>query len=222
MPSAASTDIRQKGYIIRTYRLSETSLIVEWLTESEGRVPTVAKGALRKKSNYAGKLDVFFLANMSYRPSQRSDLHQLKEVELLSTPSKIRRSLKRLNQVAYFVDLIRRTTETCTPLEEVFQLFHQSIRVSEEQYRGSWFTLWFEWQLLGILGLQLPLQSSGLPNDERQILEAWSTGSGVDYEHNSSSVGEIASFLGHSWAQELGKNLPLRSQVLSDGVRTLT
>ena len=217
MPSSTSVDIRQRGYIIRTFRLSETSLIVEWLTESEGRVPTVAKGALRKKSNYAGKLDVFFYANMTYRPSRRSDLQQLKEVELLSTPTTIRRSLKRLNQVSYFADLIRRTTETNTPLEEVFQLFHQSLIVSEARYQGVWFTLWFEWQLLGLLGLQPSVEASRLPSSAQDQLNAWSEGiAPVSSSQNiASSVGDVASFLGQAWAHELGKNLPLRSQLLS-------
>ncbi len=220
MPPSASVDIRQRGYIIRTYRLSETSLIVEWLTEAEGRVPTVAKGALRKKSNYAGKLDVFFYANLTYRLSRRSDLHQLKEVELLATPTKIRKSLKRLNQVAYFVDLIRRTTETNTPLEDVFQLFHQAILISEQKYQGVWFTLWFEWQLLGLLGLQPAIETSRLPSPAQNLLQSWNEGMAPisSPQDRSSSIGDIASFLGGAWALELGKNLSLRSQLLSNGV----
>ena len=47
------------GLILRIRPLTETSLIVHWLTPEFGRVATVAKGARRPKSPFAGKLDIF-------------------------------------------------------------------------------------------------------------------------------------------------------------------
>ncbi|MDA7667554.1 DNA repair protein RecO, partial [bacterium] len=173
MPSAASLEIRERGYIIRTHRLSDTSLIVEWLTENQGRVATVARGALRKKSALAGKLDLLFHAAISYRRSQRSDLHQLREVSLLTTPVKLRRSISRLNQVAYFVDLIRRSTEADTPVPEIYKLFHQSITLAESSKLGSNFTLWFEWKLLDQLGIQPTFSDRTAPDQLQQLLQYW-------------------------------------------------
>ena len=46
------------GIILRTRPLTETSLIVHWLTPELGRLATVAKGARRPKSPFAGKLDM--------------------------------------------------------------------------------------------------------------------------------------------------------------------
>ena len=48
------------GIILRTRPLTETSLIVHWLTADHGRLSTVAKGAKRPKSPFRGKLDLFF------------------------------------------------------------------------------------------------------------------------------------------------------------------
>ena len=45
--------------LMRKIRFSDTTLIVEWLTEDFGRLKTIAKGALRPKSTFAGKLDLF-------------------------------------------------------------------------------------------------------------------------------------------------------------------
>ena len=53
-------ETRAIGLILRTRRLTETSLIVHWLTAEEGRVATVAKGALRPKSPFRGKLDLCY------------------------------------------------------------------------------------------------------------------------------------------------------------------
>ena len=70
------------GIILRTRPLTETSLIVNWLTPDLGRIATVAKGARRPKSPFAGKLDLFYTAEFSFSRSRSSELHNLREVKL--------------------------------------------------------------------------------------------------------------------------------------------
>ena len=45
------------GIVLRRLRFSDSSLIITWLTDTHGRLKTMAKGALRQKSPFAGKLD---------------------------------------------------------------------------------------------------------------------------------------------------------------------
>ena len=45
---------RATGIVLRTYPLTETSLIIHWLTAELGRLATVAKGARRPKSPFRG------------------------------------------------------------------------------------------------------------------------------------------------------------------------
>src|ERR1700740_234103 len=71
--------------LLRKRKFSDTSLIVSWCTESLGCVQAVAKGARRAKSPFAGKLDLFFEAEISIVRSRKSDLHTLTEV-VVSTP----------------------------------------------------------------------------------------------------------------------------------------
>ena len=210
-------DARDRGYIIRTHRLSDTSLIVEWLTQTQGRVATVARGALRKKSPFLGKLDLLFWATLSYRPSQRSDLHQLKEVSLLSTPTRVRRSIHRLNQIAYFIDLIRRTTETDSPLPEIYALFHDAMTMAEAQALGPYFVLWFEWQLLVHLGQQPDLSNTRLSEASHTLLESWSQNPIPETQSVASETAnsEIGSLLGQVWIQEWGRCPRLRGTVLT-------
>ena len=84
MPASAM-DGPTLGIILRTRPLTETSLIVHWLTPDAGRIATVAKGARRPQSPFRGKLDLFYLAALSYRLSRRSELHTLCEVVLKDT-----------------------------------------------------------------------------------------------------------------------------------------
>ena len=61
-----------RAILLRKRKLSDTSLIVSWYTESLGKLETVAKGARRPTSVFAGKLDLFFQAEIQLRRSRRS------------------------------------------------------------------------------------------------------------------------------------------------------
>src|ERR1051325_2878610 len=104
------------GLILRTRPLTETSLIVSWLTPDCGRIATVAKGARRPKSPVRGKLDLFYLADFSFQRSRRSELHTLREIVLRETNSALRKELAYLQQASYCAALIEQSTETGTPL----------------------------------------------------------------------------------------------------------
>src|SRR3989441_10864151 len=113
---------RTQGLILRTRLLTESSLIVQWLTPDAGRIATVSKGARRPNSPFRGKLDLFYLADFSFSRSPRSDLHTLREVVLRETHSPLRQELGYLQQASYCAALIEQTTETETPLPAVFKL----------------------------------------------------------------------------------------------------
>src|SRR5580700_11747280 len=104
------------GLVLRTRLLTETSLIVHWLTPNLGRLATVAKGARRPKSPFAGKLDLFYAADFSFSRSRRSELHQLREVKLLETHGAIREDMRKLQQAGYAAACLEQATETDTPL----------------------------------------------------------------------------------------------------------
>ena len=104
-------DSRTTGLILRTRPLTETSLIVNWITPDLGRVSTVAKGARRPKSPFRGKLDLFYEADFSFARSRKSDLHNLREVVLHDTRSKLRENLGWIQQASYFTALVEQTTD---------------------------------------------------------------------------------------------------------------
>jgi DNA repair protein RecO (recombination protein O) len=110
------------GIILRTRPLTETSLIVHWLTPDLGRIATVARGARRPKSPFAGKLDLFYAADFCFSRSRRSELHMLREVSLRATHGPIREDVARLQQASYAAAFLEQATETETPLLEIFEL----------------------------------------------------------------------------------------------------
>src|ERR1041385_3597810 len=99
-------DERTQALVLRVHPLTETSLIVRWLTREMGRVATVAKGALRPKSPFRGKLDLFYFADITIRWSRHSELHALREVTLHDSHPFLRRELGYLQQASYCAALI--------------------------------------------------------------------------------------------------------------------
>jgi DNA repair protein RecO (recombination protein O) len=97
--------------LLRKRNFSDTSLIVSWCTESLGYIQTVARGARRAKSPFAGKLDLFFEAEIQIARSRKSDLHTLAEVVLKNPFARIRTNYLRTQTAAYFVQLIEICTE---------------------------------------------------------------------------------------------------------------
>src|SRR5437773_12313510 len=110
------------GLILRTYPLTDTSLIVRWLTPDFGRIATVAKGARRPKSPFLGKLDLFYEADFSFTRSRRSDLHTLREISLRAMHPALRQELGYLQQASYCARLIEQASETDTPLPAIYEL----------------------------------------------------------------------------------------------------
>jgi DNA repair protein RecO (recombination protein O) len=115
-----------EAILIRKRKFGDTSLIVSWCTESFGCVQTVAKGARRPKSPFAGKLDLFFEAEISIVRSRKSDLHTLTEVVLKNPFAGIRSNYLRTQTAAYFVELIEICTERDHREPELFKLLRRA------------------------------------------------------------------------------------------------
>ena len=159
-----------RGLILRTRPLTETSLIVHWLTPDFGRIATVAKGARRPKSPFAGKLDLFYLADFSFQRSRRSELHQLREVSLRDMHAAIRLELELVQQASYCTALVEQTTEFETPLPEIFSLMCGLLDHLPKYPPQPQSVFAFEIKLLSELGLQPDLEKDKLNPDIKQIL----------------------------------------------------
>jgi DNA repair protein RecO (recombination protein O) len=161
---------RATGVILRTRPLTDTSLIVHWLTAGLGRLATVAKGARRDRSPFRGQLDLFYVADLSFARSRRSELHILREVKLMETHPGLRRDLALLQQASYCALLIEQTTETEAPLGALFDQFTRLLAALPKQPARPQTIFAFEMKLLDGLGLRPKLEETNLSAGARQIL----------------------------------------------------
>jgi len=201
-------DERTTGLILRIRPLTETSLIVHWLTPDLGRVATVAKGARRPKSPFRGKLDLFFAADFSFQRSRRSELHNLREVVMRETNEALRREIAYLQQASYGAALIEQTTETETPLENIFQLMSDFLAHLPSRPPQPLTIYAFEMKLLHELGLKPDLAEAQLSAGSMQILQKLAElnwGNLSRLKLSEAQVIEIKKFLHNFLVLNLGK-----------------
>lgn len=160
---------RTTGAVVRVRPLSETSLIVHWLTLDHGRIATVAKGARRPKSTFLGKLNLYFTADLSFKPAKRGDLHALLEVAVRESRPRLRTDYAALRAAAYATAFIEQMTETDTPLPEIYELFDGFLDHLSSVAPLPRAIYAFELRLLSALGLDLEVGPG--PSSMRQLVQ---------------------------------------------------
>lgn len=126
---------------------------MSWCTESLGCIQTVAKGARRPKSPFAGKLDLFFEADIAIAPSRKSNLHTLTEVALRNPFAGIRKNYMRTQTAAYFVELIEVCTERDHHEPELFALLRRAFGYLDKSEPNLRAVSHFEAELARITGV---------------------------------------------------------------------
>src|SRR5213082_1436233 len=149
----SSVNTTTRGILLRKRKLSDTSLIVSWCTDTLGVIQTVARGARRPKSPFRGQLDLFFEAELSIAKSRKSNLHTLREVVVLNTFAGIRTDHWRTQAASYFVELI----EVCTEIEhhepEIFHLLERAFGYLDQHDPDQRAVTHFETELARITGV---------------------------------------------------------------------
>ncbi len=142
--------------LLRKTRFSDTSLILTWFTLDHGKLKTLAKGALRPKSRFAGMLDLFYECEINFARSAKSDLHTLREATLSNSRESLRRDYTRVALAAYFVELIEQVTDLEHPAADLYDLLRRALAHLGEKSASQSALLHFERELARMLGIQNP------------------------------------------------------------------
>jgi DNA repair protein RecO (recombination protein O) len=149
-----------RGTIIRRTPLTESSLIIHWCTEEQGIIKTIAKGARRPKSPFAGKLDLFCEAEFVIARSRKTDLHPLRELSLNSIRPGLRQSYLQTLAATYFVQLLSLVTEPESPIASLNNLLNRALNHLEENLPEIKAILHYEKEMAQLLGV---LEPGGTP-----------------------------------------------------------
>lgn len=144
------------AYLLKRYELTETSYIVHWLGRDLGKFKTVAKGARRPKSPFAGRLDLFYLNEIRLTRSRSSDLHQLRETRLVDSHAGLRTDYFKVRTAAYLTGLIDDWIEAESPVPEIHALLGTALGYLESNPPTSRLVRRFERRLTELLGQAHP------------------------------------------------------------------
>ena len=139
--------------IIRQTRLTDTSLIVHWFTENHGLIKTVAKGARRPKSPFAGKLDLFFGGEIVFQSAKKGELHPLREVAIHDWREGLRSSYTSTLLAGYCCQLVSDAVEPEHPEPAIHDLLERALNHLSEEKPSLKALNHFEKELAGLLGV---------------------------------------------------------------------
>lgn len=112
---------------MRVIKLTETSLIVRWSTAEHGIIDTVAKGARKPGSPFAGKIDLFFSAEIGWQRARRGKLHHLRECAVRDFREGLRRNYPTTLLAGYCCGLIDQVSEPDHPQPEMHDLLCRAL-----------------------------------------------------------------------------------------------
>jgi DNA repair protein RecO (recombination protein O) len=142
---------RAEAIVLRRHPVTESSLIVTWFTREFGKLKTIAKGARRPKSPFRGKIDLFYVDEIIFLRSRRSDLHLLQECFLEDPHTALRASVKTVTAASYCSELVEIATEPEDANVKIFQLLSSMLDALERNCEPV-LLIWFELQLLAAAG----------------------------------------------------------------------
>lgn len=149
-----------EAIILKTYGLSEADKIVLFLTEKQGLIRGVAKGAKRLKSRFGGSLELFTIVQVSYFQKEDRELVSIGQIELVKSYFEISCEPRVLEKFSYLVDLTIEFAPPHDPNEKLYRMVKVCLEnASDSPEYLEIITLYFEFWLLRLGGY--------LPNWER-------------------------------------------------------
>jgi DNA repair protein RecO (recombination protein O) len=143
-----------RAILLRSLKWSETSLIITWLSENHGVLRTMARGARKPASAFAGRLDLFFQAEISFVPNRKGgDLHELREASVVSPFDASRAGGAGLYMAAYFAELAGHCAPAMQPAVEMFDLLTRGLRFLQTKPATEAALHHYEREMARILGV---------------------------------------------------------------------
>lgn len=139
--------------VLKKSAWSETSLIITWLTEHLGTLRTVARGARKPGSAFAGRIDLFYGAEIFFQPSRRGGLHTLCEVADVRPFDVGRAGSGGFYLSAYFAELSGLVAAPMHPAPEIFDLLVRGLAFLQKAPASEVALQHFERELCRILGI---------------------------------------------------------------------
>jgi DNA repair protein RecO (recombination protein O) len=125
--------IETEGLILKSYALAEADKIVLFLTEQNGLIRGVAKGAKRLKSRFGGNLEPFSIVNLTYFQKEERELVSISQIELKKSFFLSAVQLEFLQKFTYLTELLVEFAPPNEPNERLYRMARICLETAVEK-----------------------------------------------------------------------------------------
>ncbi len=119
---------RSRGFVLRRWPYSESSLALHFLSVREGVVPLLAKGVYKPNSGAMGVLDTWALIEADYGGSEETEMLQLYRAVLIDRQSGLSRNPGRMAAAAVIAELAELAAPSGPSAEEAYSYLERNLR----------------------------------------------------------------------------------------------
>lgn len=124
--------IETEGLILKSFGLSEADKIVVLLTQNQGLVRGVAKGAKRLKSKFGGALEPFSIVQVEYFQKEERELVSIRQIELVKSFFESAGNIQFLQKFAYLAELLIEFAPPHDPNENLYRMAKVCLETASE------------------------------------------------------------------------------------------
>lgn len=114
--------VETEGLVLKSYSLAEADKIVIFLTQKNGLIRGVAKGAKRLKSKFGGSLEPFSIVNLNYFQKEERELVSIGQTELKKSFFEEAANPEFLQKFSYLTDLLFEFAPPNEPNERLYRM----------------------------------------------------------------------------------------------------
>ncbi|HXW79451.1 MAG TPA: DNA repair protein RecO [Acidimicrobiales bacterium] len=140
---------RDRGVVLRTYKLGEADRIVVFLSAGHGKVRAVAKGVRRTKSRLGGRLEP--LSHVELLMYEGRELDIVTQAEMIEPWRPLREDLGRLAQGLAMAEATEQVAQEREPSEPLYRMLAGALRTLCS-HSGPLVVAAFYWKLLSLDG----------------------------------------------------------------------
>ena len=141
---------RDRGVVLRTYKLGEADRIVVLLTEAHGKVRAVAKGVRKTKSRFGSRLEpTSHVALLMY---EGRELDVVTQAESIEHHRHVREDLGRLAKATAILEAVDQIAQDREPSSQLYRMVAGALR-SLDEGDSPLLVAGFYWKLLAADGV---------------------------------------------------------------------
>lgn len=125
------TTFRDKGVVLRTYKLGESDRIVVLMTHRHGKVRAVAKGIRKTKSKIGARLEP--MSHVDVLLNRGRDLDVVNQVEVVDASPGLHGDLERMSQAISMCEAVDLVSQDRQPAEHLYEMLVGALRTLEDQ-----------------------------------------------------------------------------------------